>query len=102
MKFQVVSDYVPTGDQPQAIEKLAPKIVVMENVRGMLPYAEQVVEDYQNITIKKGANNYTYKIAYKVLVSDDFGVAQKRQRLIFIAVRNDIVKKHNKNNVVFS
>ena len=37
-------------------------------------------------------NKYTYKIAYKVLVSDDFGVAQKRQRLIFIAVRNDIVK----------
>ena len=76
----------------KAIEKLAPKIVVMENVRGMLPYAEQVVEDYQNITIKKDANNYTYKIAYKVLVSDDFGVAQKRQRLIFIAIRNDIVK----------
>ena len=23
MKFQVVSDYKPTGDQPQAIEKLA-------------------------------------------------------------------------------
>lgn len=76
----------------KAIEKIAPKIVVMENVRGMLPYAEQVVEDYQNITIKKDGNNYTYKIAYKVLVSDDFGVAQKRQRLIFIAIRNDIVK----------
>lgn len=76
----------------KAIEKIAPKIVIMENVRGMLPYAEQVVEDYQNITIKKAGNNYTYKIAYKVLVSDDFGVAQKRQRLIFIAIRNDIVK----------
>ena len=23
MKFQVVSDYTPTGDQPQAIEKLS-------------------------------------------------------------------------------
>ncbi len=23
MKFQVISDYKPTGDQPQAIEKLA-------------------------------------------------------------------------------
>ena len=29
----------------------------------------------------------------KVLVSNDFGVAQKRQRLIFIAIRNDISKK---------
>ncbi|WP_309640761.1 DNA cytosine methyltransferase [Flavobacterium sp.] len=76
----------------KAIEKIAPKIVIMENVRGMLPYAEQVVEDYQNITVKKDGNKFTYKIAYKVLVSDDFGVAQKRQRLIFIAIRNDIVK----------
>jgi DNA (cytosine-5)-methyltransferase 1 len=76
----------------KAIEKIAPKMVIMENVRGMLPYAEQVVEDYQNINAKKDGNNYTYEIAYKVLVSDDFGVAQKRQRLIFIAVRNDIVK----------
>jgi DNA (cytosine-5)-methyltransferase 1 len=75
----------------KAIEKIAPKIVIMENVRGMLPYAEQVVEDYQNISVKKGGNKYTYKIAFKVLVSDDFGVAQKRQRLIFIAVRNDVV-----------
>lgn len=79
----------------KAIEKIAPKIVIMENVRGMLPYAEQVVEDYQNITVKKDENKYTYEIAYKVLVSDDFGVAQKRQRLIFIAVRSDIVKIKN-------
>ena len=27
MKFQVVSEYKPTGDQPQAIEKLAKGIV---------------------------------------------------------------------------
>ena len=76
----------------KAVEKIAPKIVIMENVRGMLPYAEQVVEDYKNIIVKKAENNYTYKIAYKILVSDDFGVAQKRQRLIFIAIRNDVVK----------
>jgi DNA (cytosine-5)-methyltransferase 1 len=76
----------------KAIEKIAPKIVIMENVKGMLPYAEQVVEDYQNINISKDGKYYTYKITYKVLVSDDFGVAQKRQRLIFIAIRNDVVK----------
>jgi len=27
MKFQVISEYKPTGDQPQAIEKLAKGIV---------------------------------------------------------------------------
>jgi DNA (cytosine-5)-methyltransferase 1 len=76
----------------KAVEKIAPKIVIMENVRGMLPFAEQVVEDYQNIKIKKNRNVFKYIISYKVLVSDDFGVAQKRHRLIFIAVRNDVAK----------
>jgi len=76
----------------RAVEKIAPKFVVMENVKGMLPYAEQVVSDYKNIKIQKKNNQYFYDISYKVLISDDFGVAQKRQRLIFIAVRNDIVE----------
>ncbi|MBK6772719.1 MAG: DNA cytosine methyltransferase [Ignavibacteria bacterium] len=65
----------------------------MENVRGMLPYAEQVVNDFKNINIEKKKNKkYFYDIAYKVLISDDFGVAQK-DKDFFIAVRNDIVKK---------
>ena len=77
----------------KAISKIAPKFVVMENVKGMLPYAEQVVEDYKNIRIKKGNKTFSYSVDCKVLVSNDFGVAQKRQRLIFIAIRNDISEK---------
>ena len=76
----------------KAVQKITPKFVVMENVRGMLPYAEQVAEDYNNIKSIKDNKTYTYSIAYKVLVSDDFGVAQKRHRLIFIALRNDIIE----------
>jgi len=76
----------------KAIEKIKPKFVVMENVRGMLPYAEQIVEDYQNINTK---DNFSYDVSCKILVSDNFGVAQKRQRLIFIAIRNDISEKLN-------
>lgn len=78
----------------KAIKKIVPKFVVMENVKGMLPYAEQVVNDYEDIKIKKNGISYSYEVAYKVLVSDDFGVAQKRQRLIFLAVRNDIIKNN--------
>ncbi|GAA4270439.1 DNA cytosine methyltransferase [Hyunsoonleella aestuarii] len=77
----------------KAVTKIAPKFVVMENVKGMLPYAEQVIEDYQNIKIEKTNKILSYSVACKVLISDDFGVAQKRQRLIFIAIRNDISKK---------
>lgn len=36
MKFQVVSDYVPTGDQPQAIEKLAKGILAGEKYQTLL------------------------------------------------------------------
>ena len=36
MKFQVVSDYQPKGDQPQAIEKLARGIVDGEKFQTLL------------------------------------------------------------------
>lgn len=64
-----------------AVKKINPKIVVMENVMGMYSYAEQVKKDFDNIS---------YKLDYDILVSDQFGVAQKRQRLFFIAFRKDI------------
>lgn len=75
----------------KAIEKIAPKFVVMENVRGMVPYAQQIIEDYKNIKIIKGNKTYTYKVDCKVLASDNFGVAQKRERLIFIGIREDVL-----------
>ncbi len=36
MKFQVVSDYKPMGDQPQAIEKLAKGIINEEKYQTLL------------------------------------------------------------------
>jgi DNA (cytosine-5)-methyltransferase 1 len=74
----------------KAIENIAPKFVVMENVRGMLPYANQVVEDYHKIKIKSGKSNLTYDAAYRLFNSQNFSVAQSRQRLIYIAIRSDI------------
>lgn len=76
----------------KAVSKIAPQFVVMENVKGMLPYADQIVEDYKNIRVKKGNITFSYLVDCKVLVSNYFGVAQKRERLIFIAIRNDIAE----------
>ena len=72
------------------VEKIAPKFVVMENVRGMLKVANQVVEDYGAIKIKHDDSIWSYNVGYEVLKSNEFSVAQNRQRLIYIAVRNDI------------
>ncbi len=78
----------------KAIEKIAPKFVVMENVKGMLKVANQVVEDYENIKIKRNGKTYKYNVNYKVLNSENFSVAQSRERLIYIAIRNDIQQKY--------
>lgn len=79
----------------RAVEKLAPKFVVMENVRGMLSVADQVVEDYENIRVQRADKVYTYKVMYKLLNSASFSVAQSRERLIYIAIRNDISQEYN-------
>ena len=79
----------------EAVTKFAPKFVVMENVKGMLKVADQVVEDYNNISIEFNGQTVSYIAAYKLLNSQYFGVAQSRERLIYIAIRSDIAKVHN-------
>lgn len=79
----------------QAVEKISPKFVVMENVKGMLKVAEQVVEDYGKLRVNVDGKVCSYLVDYKVLVSHNFGVAQSRERLIYIAIRSDIASQNN-------
>ena len=79
----------------KAVENIVPKFVVMENVKGMLKVADQVVEDYQALKIHKNNEVYSYSVAYRLLNSVNFSVAQSRERLIYIAVRNDVAAQHN-------
>lgn len=74
----------------RAVELLSPKFVVMENVKGMLKVADQVVQDYSEIRAVVDGNEQSYIVSYQVLNSVDFSVAQNRERLIYIAVREDI------------
>lgn len=75
----------------QAVEKICPKFVVMENVKGMLKVADQVVEDYEGLKIERNGKIYFYKVKYQIINSENFSVAQSRERLIYIAVRNDVM-----------
>ena len=62
----------------RAVEITRPRFFVMENVKGMLSVADQVVEDFEAIG---------YEVSYKVLNAKDFGVPQNRERLIYIGNR---------------
>lgn len=79
----------------RAVSKILPKFVIMENVRGMLTVADQVVEDYGNINVEHNGYTYSYRVAYKLLNAVDFSVAQSRERLIYIGIRNDVCEEKN-------
>lgn len=86
----------------EAIKNICPKFVLMENVKGMLSVANQVVEDYKSIRIKKNRKVYTYDVSYRLLNAVNFGVAQSRERLIYLAIRDDIAySKHVTPEVLF-
>ena len=69
------------------LTKLQPKMFLFENVRGLLSHDGG--KTYQ--TIKAVFEDAGYTIQYQVLNAWDYGVAQKRERLITIGIRNDLV-----------
>lgn len=71
------------------LEKLQPKMFLFENVRGLLTHdGGKTYKTMLDIFVKAG-----YKIQRQVLNAWDYGVAQKRERLITIGIRNDLVDK---------
>lgn len=62
----------------EIVNIIQPQFFVMENVKGMLSVANQVVEDFEKIG---------YEVSYKVLNAKDYGVPQNRERLIYIGNR---------------
>lgn len=71
----------------ESVRNLKPKIFIMENVKGMLKVAPQVVEDFNNKT------DIGYDIKYHILNAKDFNVPQNRERLIYIGIRKDLSNK---------
>jgi DNA (cytosine-5)-methyltransferase 1 len=68
------------------LHKLQPKIFLFENVKGLLSHDNGKTFT----TIKNIFKDEGYIIQYKVLNAWDYGVAQKRERLIVIGIRKDI------------
>ncbi len=71
------------------LKKLQPKIFLFENVRGLLTHDKgRTYKIITNVFAECG-----YSIQKKILNAWDYGNAQKRERLITIGIRNDLIKK---------
>ena len=74
------------------LEKLQPKMFLFENVKGLLTHDKG--QTYQTILDIFEQAGYTIKPSQRqVLNAWNYGVAQKRERLITIGIRNDLVDK---------
>lgn len=73
------------------LEKLQPKMFIFENVKGLLTHDKGKTYDTILAIFEKAG----YVIQKKVLNAWDYGVAQKRERLFTIGIRNDLSNKIN-------
>ena len=62
----------------EVVSIVQPKFFIMENVKGMLSVADQVVEDFERIG---------YNVDYHIFNAKDYGVPQHRERLVYIGNR---------------
>lgn len=70
----------------RVVKEVQPKVAIGENVKGLLTH-----DGGRTLTSMVGIlQDLGYKVAYKVLRAQYFDVPQKRERLVIIAVRDDI------------
>lgn len=67
------------------VNELQPHFFVMENVPGILTIADGTIPDQ----IVERFAEYGYAVAYKKLNTAEYGVPQKRERVIFVGVKNE-------------
>lgn len=70
----------------ETVAKLKPKCVIMENVEGLIKgeawsYVQKIYKQFGDIG---------YEVGHWLLKGENMGVPQKRHRVFFIAVRNDV------------
>ena len=71
----------------RCVKEVHPKMFLFENVKGLLTHDEGRTFK----TIYSTLENLGYSLSYAVLNACYYGVGQKRERLILIGIRNDLV-----------
>ncbi|MFM2344975.1 MAG: hypothetical protein RLZZ210_1587 [Pseudomonadota bacterium] len=77
------------------IQNTRPKLFLAENVKGILTIdsgnaIKKIINDFENLG---------YTISYRLLKVSDFGVSQKRERVIIIGTNKDYLPKFNFDNI---
>lgn len=68
------------------LEQLKPKMFLAENVKGLVSH-----DGGKTLaTMIRVFEEIGYKVQYKVLNAWDYGVAEKRERIVIIGIRNDL------------
>lgn len=72
------------------LKQVMPKVFLAENVRGLLSHDEgKTLKTMIRVFEKIG-----YHVSHYLLKSNDYNVAQKRERTVIVGVRNDIKHKY--------
>ncbi|MFD1988913.1 DNA (cytosine-5-)-methyltransferase [Paenibacillus nicotianae] len=75
----------------QILKQLLPKTFLAENVKGLLNH-----DNGKTLSLMlKVFSDIGYKVSWQVLKSLDYNVAQKRERLVIIGIRNDLVENYH-------
>lgn len=82
----------------ETVAKLRPKVMIMENVEGLIKgEAWSYVQ-----RIYKELNNIGYKVKHWLLKGQYMGVPQKRHRVFFVAIRDDVDFNLRKIDMAFN
>lgn len=72
------------------LHKYKPKFFVFENVKGLLSFKDIFGDLLFNKIINEFYNS-GYNLNYEIINANDFGVSQKRERLILVGYRKDLI-----------
>ena len=77
------------NDYAEILSEIKPKMFLAENVRGLISHNNgRTLKTMIDIFEKQD-----YEVQFKLLNAWDYNVAQKRERVVIIGIRNDIRKK---------
>jgi len=70
------------------IKKKLPRVVVFENVKGLLS-SKNLDGTPMVVVIKKDLEDLGYNVVYQIVKASDYGVPQNRERLLFVAIKKE-------------